>query len=54
VKTHRYYKEYPPNKDNEDELDGVYWCSCGDNTFDDYTREKMKQNKISLFDFSMR
>jgi hypothetical protein len=29
VKSQRHYKEYPPNKDNEDELDGVYWFSWG-------------------------
>jgi len=28
--------------------------ALGVNTFDDCTREKMKENKISLFDFSMR
>jgi hypothetical protein len=34
VKAQRHYNEYPPNKDNEDKLDGFYWFSWS-NTFDD-------------------
>jgi hypothetical protein len=27
VKTPRFYQEEPPNLYNENELDGVYWCT---------------------------